>query len=382
MMSNLEHQEAQELSSRAELARLGGKPEVARALYAQAADLELAGLQRLPADKPRSRGILAVSYAALLFKAGLYDRAEQAICGLLAADFSPPYRDQLRELLQVTWEEQMLAQERMHYSGDEILVALRGGKIGVGTAPADMAARYLNAMNLIAFRAAELDAGLELRQHGPPAREIQAALQARATQPLGGSYRFSIRFVEPAQRSLFGEEETPDPTRVSRMVVQIFRALERNDPGALMQAIPREEYRLPLARLARNVVPTGDALSEVEIRTANETSAEAVYLRPDVRRNVNEAIRVLSPPPAEPESSQETIEGILRAVDLDRSWLHIVPDEGEPVRALTSPNELDDVIGPMVNRRVSARIQSESRRSRSGKTAMERRVIDIELLED
>jgi hypothetical protein len=149
-----------------------------------------------------------------------------------------------------------------------------------------------------------------------------------------------------------------------------------------VQAIPREEYRLPLARLARNVVPAGDALSEVEIRTANETSAEAVYLRPDVRRNVNEAIRILSPPPAEPESSQETIKGILRAVDLDRSWLQIVPDEGEPVRALTSPNELDDVIGPMVNRRVSARIQLESRRSRSGKTAIERRVIDIELLED
>jgi hypothetical protein len=126
----------------------------------------------------------------------------------------------------------------------------------------------------------------------------------------------------------------------------------------------------------------GDVLSEVEIRTAKDTPAEAVYLRPDARRNVNEAIRALSPPPREPVSSQESLEGILRAVDLDRSWLQIVPDEGEPVRVLTSPNELDDVVGPMVNRRVLARVQSESRRGRTGKTSVERRVLDIELLED
>ena len=104
-MPNPEHQKAQELSARAELARLGGQPEEARDLYARAADLELAGLHRLPLDKPRSRGILAVSYAALLFKAGLYDRAESAICELLSGDFELLYRRQLRELLQVTWEE-------------------------------------------------------------------------------------------------------------------------------------------------------------------------------------------------------------------------------------------------------------------------------------
>jgi hypothetical protein len=377
-MPTAEHQKAQELSARAELARRRGDLEEARDFYAQAAELELAGLQLVPPGKARSRGILAVSYAALLFKAGLYDRAESAICGLLAGDFAPPYRDQRRELLQVTWEEKLLAQERMRSSGDEILVALRGGKIGVGTAPAETAVRYLNAMNLIAFRAAELEAGLELRQHGPPSREIQAALQTRATQPLGGSYRFSIRFVEPEQRSLFPEGgSVPDPKRVSRTVVQIFRALEENDLTALMQAVPREEYRIAFARLARNVVPNGQGLAEVEIRTVDDTPAEAVYLRPDVRRNVNETIRALSPPPAEPESSQETIEGTLRALDLDGSWLQIVPDEGEPVRVRTSPNELDDVIGPMVNRRVSARVHRESRRGRQ-----ERRVVDIELLED
>jgi hypothetical protein len=381
-MPNPEHQKAQELSARAELARREGRREEARNFYAQAADLELAGLSLLPLDKPRSRGILAVSSAALLFKAGLYDRAESAICELLSGDLDPSYRAELRELLQVTWEEQMLAQERMQYSGDEILVALRGGKIGVGTAPADLAVRYLNAVNLLAFRAAELDAGLELRQHGPPAHEIQAALQARVTQPLGGSYRFSIRFVETAQRHLFPEGlpiKPPDPKRVSNTVVRVLRALEHNDPEALKEAVPRAEYRLALVRLARNVVPSGDALSEVEVRTADDTPADAVYLRPDMRRNVSETIKLLSPPPAEPESSQETIVGTLRALDLDKSWLQIVPEEGDVVRIRTGANELDDVIGPMVNRKVSARVH---RRGSRGRATEERRVIDIELLED
>lgn len=381
-MPNPEHQIAQELSARAELAILGGQRREAQALYAQAADLELAALRLLPPGKPRSRGILAVSSAALLFKAGLYDRAEATICELLAGDFVPPYRSQLRELLQVTWEEQMLTQERMHFSGSEILVALRGGRIGVGTAPADLAVRYLNAVNLLAFRAAELDAGLDLRQHGPPAQEIQEALQARATQPLAGSYRFSIRFVEATQASLFPERlsvKPPDPKRVSTTVVRLLRALEHNDPEAFKSAVPREDYRLALARLARNVIPSGDALSEVEVRTADDTPADAVYLRPDMRRNVSETIRVLSPPPVEPESSQETIIGTLRALDLDKRWLQIVPQEGDAVRVRTGPSELDDIVGPMVNRRVSARVQ---RRGSRGRAAEERRVVDIELIED
>lgn len=375
------HDQAQELSARAELAHRAGDRTVARHLFREAADLEAAALQALPSDKRRSRGILAVSYSALLFKAADYDRAESEICTLLASGLEKRHHEQLRELLQVTWEEQQLARESMQYSGDEILVALRGGQIGVGTAPADVAVHFMNAMNLLAYRAAELEAGLELRRSGPPSHEIQDVLQARATQPAAGSYRFSLRFVEPAQGVLFPDAllfRPPSPKRVSAVVVQVLRALERDNTEALEEVVPRVDYRLALVRLARNVMPAGSALTEVEVRTASDTPADAVYLRPDQRRKASEAINAMSPPSEGSESEQKTLVGILRGLSLDNTWLEIRTEEGgQKVR--TNPNELDDVVGPMVNRKVAARVPYPTSRKAGRATP---RLVDIELLED
>jgi hypothetical protein len=381
-MTSPDHQRAQELSAQAEVARLQGRITAARDLYSQAATLERACLDALPSGRPRSRGILAVSYAALLFKAALYDQAEAAICGFLSLDFEMSAREQLRELLQVTWEEQSLSKALTQFSGEEIYVALRGGRIGVGTAPAETAVHYLNAMNLLAYRAAEFDAGLELRRHGPPPRQIQAALEARATQPTAGSYRFSIRFVEPIQGSLFPESfpvQTPDPKRVSSAIVGVLRAIARNDLASLEKAVPNDAYRLALMRLARNLVPSGNAIGEVEVRSGLESSLEAVYLKADQRKYVGEAIKALIPRPTEAATEAPTeVIGILRALDLDRAYLEIRSREGQTWKIRTGQNELDDVIGPMVNRTVSARVQRQ--KARVGQP--EYRLLDIDLDDD
>lgn len=380
-MPNKEHLVAQELAASAELARARGNIENARSLYAQAADLELAGLNLLLPDKPRSRGILAVSYASLLFKAELYDRAESALCRSLADEEIPtPFKDQLRELLQITWEERLLQSERLRYSGAEIMIALRGGKIGAGTAPADIAVRYLNGFNLLSYRAAECDAGFPLRRKGLPPVDIQEFFQARATQPAQGSYRFSLKLLEPAQQELFGditERRQPDAHRVSNIVMEVLRAVAKNDPDALAGAIPNLEYRLALARLARNIIPMGEALDEVEVRTEKDRPMEAIRLVPGVRKNVNEAIRELAQPDDQEGSHEETVIGILRAVHLDRHWIRIVPDEGQPIQVATSSEDLDDVIGPMMNRKVVARISRRGRFERSRP-----KLLDLELQED
>lgn len=110
-MASSEHDQAQELSVRAELACRAGDRATARELFRQAANLEGAALRLVPSDKRRTKGILAVSYAALLFKAADYDRTESEICALLASSLEPYHHEQLRELLQVTCEEQQLARE-------------------------------------------------------------------------------------------------------------------------------------------------------------------------------------------------------------------------------------------------------------------------------
>ena len=112
-MPNQAHNQAQELSIAAELAIRAGDRLKAHHLYSQAADLEHEAFAQLPADRQRSRGLLAVSYAALLFKATKYERAEAEIYRLLASDLDPAFRAPLKELLQVSWEKQELLKTKL-----------------------------------------------------------------------------------------------------------------------------------------------------------------------------------------------------------------------------------------------------------------------------
>jgi hypothetical protein len=65
----------------------------------------------------------------------------------------------------------------------------------------------------------------------------------------------------------------------------------------------------------------------------------------------------------------ETHRGILRAVHLDKDWLEVVTGD-TPVRVHGVQDTLDDVIGPMVNRRVVVTARKHKK---------QRRLVDIEL---
>lgn len=100
-MSSREHQQAQELAAKAGLLAEAGRRAEAVRLYEQAAELEKQALDELSADMVRTRGILGVSLAALLYKAGLFDRAETTVQAMLAqADLLPAAREQLQANLQ------------------------------------------------------------------------------------------------------------------------------------------------------------------------------------------------------------------------------------------------------------------------------------------
>ena len=102
-MSSREHQQAQDIAAEAgQLAEAGRRAEAVR-LYAQAAQLERQALDRLTPDKVRTRGILGVSLAALLHKAGLFDQAEATVQSLLAdSALLPAAREQLGAILQAS----------------------------------------------------------------------------------------------------------------------------------------------------------------------------------------------------------------------------------------------------------------------------------------
>jgi hypothetical protein len=105
-MLNETHRSAQEMSMRAEALMRVGEPEEAGRLYMEAATKEQAAFEAIPDDKPRTRGILAVTWVALLYKAGAYKEADRAAHSVLAQHSIPgPARLQIQDILQTIWNE-------------------------------------------------------------------------------------------------------------------------------------------------------------------------------------------------------------------------------------------------------------------------------------
>lgn len=115
-MPNPAHDRSQELSSQASLLMQRGQVEEARQLYLQATSFESEALAQIAPEKPRTRGILAVSLVSQYYKATAYKDAEKTAYKLLSENSLPEFaREQLRELLSVIWEEQLLQDVSPHY---------------------------------------------------------------------------------------------------------------------------------------------------------------------------------------------------------------------------------------------------------------------------
>jgi len=99
-MIDLEHQKAQELAAEAATAVKAGRHARAVELYDRAAGFEARALARVPRDKPRTRGILGVSLAALHYKAGQYEEVMRVARKLLVSRRLPAdARAQLEQIV-------------------------------------------------------------------------------------------------------------------------------------------------------------------------------------------------------------------------------------------------------------------------------------------
>jgi tetratricopeptide (TPR) repeat protein len=116
-MSSREHERAQAKAAQAGLLAAEGQQDKAIALYKEAAELEQKALDRLPDDRPRTRGILGVSLVALLYKAEELARAEDTARILLSQpDLPASAHNQLRAILQSIGEHQCTPSPPIHPS--------------------------------------------------------------------------------------------------------------------------------------------------------------------------------------------------------------------------------------------------------------------------
>jgi hypothetical protein len=346
------HNQSERLASEAEVAMRKNETSVAHGLYLQAAEAENQALIALDPLKTRTLGITAVSAASLWFKGKAFQKAEQ-LCYLMLsrADLPEFATDQLRNLVQAIWTEHSKQSAGVSFLPGQVYVSVKGGEVVTGGAPLDLIVDKVQAIQSIFYRTIEESNGMPLRIHGGPVRELQDACRPWIFQAPPGSYQFSVAIQEPKQPDMF--RAAVDPSLIAERFLAVLRAAVSSDPTQLSLLVPDQGYRSTFLKLARNLAPTGKSFERLEIRSAVDNNSLA--LQPENRKLINATLKSMQKPTTTEVGEIEIVlHGILRAVNLDKDWIDVSVD-GVPHHISGVAEALDDVIGPMVNRRVTVR---------------------------
>jgi len=354
-----QHGRSEELASSAEVAARNGEAAQAEQLYRAAADAEEEAFRDLDPNKARTRGITAVSVVSLYYKSKDFMAAQTFACRCLATENLPGFAvPQLQNLLQTVWGEQAIAAAGLKFAKQDVFVAVRGGEVLTGGAPLDLILRKVEEVRAIFYRTIEFLMNRPLRMRGGPSQEIQQLFRPWLFQAPPGSYQFAVRLEDAKQLELgIVQSTTPLAEEVTRKFIEIVRSAASDTEEAMTIVVPDQGYRTTFLKLARNLAPTGQSYSELEIRSEIQSRSGPIILAPAARKIINESIKK-----GQTRSSAERIEGeevplagVLRAVHLDEDWIEITINDGgeRHIRIEKAGDAIDDVVGPMMNRQVT-----------------------------
>lgn len=347
------HSESERLAAEAELALRRRETPLSLELYVKAAESETSALMDLDKAKVRTLGISVVSAVSLWFKGRENERAEQAACQWLATKLLPPFAvEQLKGLLQAIWNEQIREKADVQFTHGQVLVSIKGGEVVTGGAPLDLVVEKVQTIQALYYRTTEFVNNLPHRKHGPPIRAIQDACRPWLFQSGPGSYQFEVAVQEKPQQELF-DDGKPKAREIAAQFLEILRASSEDPETALPEIVSDKEYRTTFLKLTRNLAPSGKSFKEMEVRSAVEASP--ITLVPGVRDAIRQVLKKDAPPKDESgESHEETLQGVLRAVHLEKDWLEVTVDD-QLIHVQKVGESMDDVIGPMVNRPVTVK---------------------------
>jgi hypothetical protein len=350
---NEHHSISEKLAIEAETASRVGETSRAQNLYRQAAAEEAAAFEDLRDDKLRTRGITAVSAAALWYKGRDYLTAELLAHRYLTLSSLPQFAvSQLRHLLQAIWTSSAAEQAGVKFISGDVLVSVSGGQVIEGGAPLELIVRKVENIQSVLFRTVEMLLERPFRKRGGPPLDIQSMFRPWLFQAPPGSYQFAVRMQEPPQGELFPIDR-PKIENVTATFFRVLRATSTNPETELPTTVPDPQYRAAFLKLSRDLTPTGKTFDRLEVRDASSPSEPSVTFALTSRQELNSELRKLRPPSTVEE---QQIHGVLRGLHLDRDWLEvttITPIGTEENVRINDANEvLDDVVGPMVNKRV------------------------------
>lgn len=370
MMSDSQRR-VDDLIALADSARQGGLAEIARQRYQEAALLEEAALSAVPAEAQKTRGIIASSVATLYAQAHDYDHARRFIYQYLgSASLTSHAEKRLEDVLTFVLDRIKLRENNEEYADDALGIALRGGNVGFGTAPADTVVNAMKSWQALVIRFAESSLDLPYRPRGPASSALLQAVSPRVSQPTAGSFKFDLRLAKDQQSSLLEAKEVDN---LVDEVALLIRATAIGDRDYVEKRVPKKQYRETILELVKSVIPTGRAVREAGVtvrRYGKSSDLEDVVLRPELRVELTTLIRATRRPAS---SEVQIIEGVLRGLELDHQWISIDLETNRSVRLKIDSESLEDVIGMMVNQTV--RVEAEQ--SDSGALS----VLEIDLLD-
>ena len=347
------HSKSEKLATDAELALREGKSENAIDLYRKAAECELKALEHIDPTKGRTLGITLVSAVSLFYKAKLYQKAESLAYQYLLTSQLPPYAtSEIRVLVQTIWSEVARAESSVKFTSDKVLVSVKGGEVVPGGAPLDLIVQKVECIQSLYYRTAELLNDLPHRKRGGASLEIQQTCRPWLFQAPAGSYQFAVAIQESPQQRLFPTSKIT-VQEISSAFFSILRASVDDPDVALTNLVPDPQYRGTFMKLARNLAPSGKVFEELEIRSAQE--AKPITILPATRQTISDSLHRQFPRPKRSEEKEETIRGVLRALDLNNDWLVVKVDNVDE-KILGVGETVDDLIGPMVNRLVIVQV--------------------------
>lgn len=363
----IHHTQSEEYANQAEQNYRQQNVDRAVKFYRLAAEAEVNALQALNRDKTRTIGITAVSAASLYFKAHEFSQAKRVAHKWLATDLLPPFAiSELEELLQVIRYEESRSQSGIQFIEGEVLVSVSGGQILYGAAPLELVLRKVEQIRSIFYRTTELLLDLPLRTRGGPTQDVKSQCDPWLLQAPPGSYQFAVRVRKPQEQLTI--PGLPDlglrVEQVTKKFLEIIRATTQDPEGELLEIVPKEEYREAFLKLTRELAPplTGKSFSQMEIKSSSDLEPRPVILLPDTREVIKHALKKPEPEtPQFPEQKIVQLRGTLRGLQLDNDWIEITID-GENRKIYDAKEEIDDVVGPMVNRRVIAEVIERSDR--------------------
>jgi hypothetical protein len=286
---------------------------------------------------------------ALWYKAEAFERAEQLAYSMLADPLIPDFaRVELRGLIQAIWTEVSKQAANVSFLPGQVFVSVKGGDVITGGAPLDLIVEKVQTIQAMFYRTIEFIRDMPLRPRGAPIQEIQESCRPWLFQEAPGSYQFSVAIQEPLQRNFFREDMRPD--LVARQFLQILQAASNQDQTQLEAVVPKADYRNVFLKLSRNLAPTGKSFGSIEFQTP--TGEGVIALTPEARTTINQTLKKNRPEDlSDSQGKDEELIGVLRAVDLDKDRL-VVTVEDTAIHVEGLGDAMDDIIGPMVNKRV------------------------------